>query len=183
MHRLSLPLVLFAIALISATKPLNTPVYQEVVTVAERSVSQLQTGAIHYLQALDEEKRKKQRGKWRANADSTQFTFDSNFLLYNRKTVKHPLGEITYRTTIDLKEGKYRFTADSVFFQPYRRDRYSRYVPSRQPAVSWWQAQSDFSEKEKQRVLASLSTRFQAFSKFMQAQGQQSAGSPLANDW
>ena len=181
MHPVSI-IVLFLL-LTSATIPLNAPVYQEVVTVAELSLDQLRNNTVAYLCALDEEKRKKQRGKWKANADSTQFIFDCNFLLYNRKTVKHPLGEVTYRTTIDLKEGKYRYTADSVFFQEYRRDRYSRYVPSRQPAVSWLEVQSDFSEKEKQRVLVSLSTRFQAFSKFIHAQHQANTLSPTADNW
>lgn len=181
MRRVSI-IVLFLI-LTSATTPHDTPVYQEVVTVAELSLSQLRSNTVAYLHVLDQEKRKKHRGEWQADTDSTQFTFNSNFLLYNRKTVKHPLGEITYRTTIDLKEGKYRYTADSVFFQEYRRDRYSRYVPSRRPASSWLEVQSDFSEKEKQRVLASLSTRFQSFSKFMHAQRPVNTPSPAAENW
>lgn len=181
MHPVSI-IVLFLL-LTSATTLLNAPVYQEVVTVSEQSLGQLRNNTVAYLRALDEEKRKKQRGKWQAGTDSTQFTFDSNFLLYNRKTVKHPLGEVTYRTTINLKEGKYRYTADSVFFQEYRRNRYSRYIPSRQPAVSWLEVQSDFSEKEKQRVLAILSTRFQAFSKFMHTQRPINTPSPTADNW
>ena len=163
---------LFSVLLTSTTTPLSVPVYQEVVTVAERSIAQLRNVTVQYLQAVDKEKPKKQRGQWQANPDSTQFTFCGDFLLYNRKTVKHPLGEITYRTTIDLKEGKYRYTADSVFFQAYQRNRYSRYVPSRQPAVAWPQAQVGFSEKEQQRVLAGLTNRFQAFKNFMHAQSQ-----------
>ena len=171
------------VLLTGATAPMSIPVYQEVVTVAEQSLDQLQGNTKRYLQALDKEKRKKQRGQWQANTDSTAFMFDSNFLLYNRKTVKHPLGEIAYRVTIDLKEGKYRYTADSVFFQSYRRNRYSRYVPSRQPATAWSKAQLDFSEKERQRVLASLDAQFQTFKQFMNTQVQSAGASPTADQW
>ena len=181
MYYLLLSWIGFVLFTNAATSP--TPLYQEVVATAGQSVDQLRSHTQHYLHALDQEKRKKQRQQWQANADSTTFTFDTHFLLYNRKTVRHPLGEITYRTTIDLKAGKYRYTADSVFFQAYRRDRYSRYVPSRQPAVAWSEALPDFSAKERQRVLVFLRTQFQAFKECMQAQSQPQAPSPTANNW
>ena len=159
-----------------------SPLYQEVVT-AVQSVDQLRHGTVQYLEALDDEKPKKQREQWQANADSTQFVFTADFLLYNRKAVKHPLGQITYRTTIDLKEGKYRYTADSAFFQEYRRDRYSRYVPSRRSAVAWERAVTNFSDREKQRIRQTLATRFETFREFMQSYGSLSTASPDKNDW
>lgn len=180
MLRSSLLLVLVG-TLTSASVSI-VPLYQEVVT-AVQSVDQLRKGTITYLEALDEEKPKKQRGQWQANADSTQFTFTADFLLYNRKAVKHPLGQLTYRTTVDLKEGKYRYTADSAFFQEYRRDRYSRYVPSRASPVAWEQAQPTLSDKERQRIHQVLDTRFQAFREFMESYGSLSTASPEENDW
>lgn len=159
-----------------------SPLYQEVVT-AVQSVEQLRRGTVQYLETLDDEKPKKQRGKWQANADSTQFTFEDDFLLYNRKAVNHPLGEVTYRTTVDLKEGKYRYTADSAFFQEYRRDRYSRYVPSRRSPVAWEQAQTALSDKERRRVHQTLDTRFQSFREFMQSHGSLTTAPPDESGW
>ncbi len=176
-------LLLFAlVSLLTSAQSLTIPLYQEVVT-AGQSVAQLRRGTLEYLTALDDEKPKKQRGQWQANADSTQFTFSADFLLYNRKAVKHPTGQVTYRTTIDLKEGKYRYTADSAFFQEYRRNRYSRYVPSRRAPVAWEQAQSTFSDKERQRVRQTLHVRFESFREFMQSYGSLSTSPPGENDW
>ena len=169
------------VGLVGAT--VLSPLYQEVVTAPAQSVEQLRSATKQYLAALDKEKPKKQRGQWQANADSTQFTFADEFLLYNRKAVKHPLGQVTYRTTIDLKEGKYRYTADSAFFQEYRRDRYSRYVPSRRSPVAWEQAVASFSDKEQQRVHQTLEARFEAFREFMQSYGSLSTASPDKSDW
>ncbi len=165
----------------SASVPIS-PLYQEVVT-AVQSVEQLRQGTVQYLEALDDEKPKKQRGRWQANADSTQFTFVDEFLLYNRKAVKHPLGEVIYRTTVDLKEGKYRYTADSAFFQEYRRNRYSRYVPSRHSPVAWEQVQPTFSDKEQQRVHQTLDARFQAFREFIKSHGSLTTAAPDESDW
>lgn len=175
--------VLFVlVGILSSASVSVSPLYQEVVT-AVQSVEQLRSGTVQYLEALDNEKLKKQRGKWQANADSTQFTFTADFLIYNRKAVKHPLGEVTYRTTVDLKEGKYRYTADSAFFQAYRRNRYSRYVPSRQSAVAWAQAQANLSDKERQRVHQVLDARFQSFREFMQSHSSLTTASPNESDW
>ena len=169
------------VGLVGAT--VLSPLYQEVVTAPAQSVEQLRSATKQYLAALDKEKPKKQRGQWQANADSTQFAFADEFLLYNRKAVKHPLGQITYRTTIDLKEGKYRYTADSAFFQEYQRNRYSRYVPSRRSPVAWEQAAINFSDKEQQRIRQTLEARFEAFRKFMQSYGSLSTASPDKSDW
>ncbi len=176
-------LLLFGIVgVLTSASVFVSPLYQEVVT-AGQSVDQLRRGTVHYLKALDDEKPKKQRGQWQANADSTQFTFTDNFLLYNRKAVKHPLGQLTYRTIVDLKEGKYRYTADSAFFREYRRNRYSRYVPSRHSAVAWEQANVNLSDKEQQRVHQTLEARFEAFREFMQSYGSLSTASPDKSDW
>ena len=175
-------LLFILLGVLSSASVSVSPLYQEVVT-AVQSVGQLRKGTVHYLEALYEKKSKKQRGQWQANTDSTQFVFTADFLLYNRKAVKHPLGQITYRTTIDLKEGKYRYTADSAFFQEYRRNRYSRYVPSRRSPVAWEQAVASFSDKEKQRIRQTLAARFEVFREFMQSYGSLSTTSPDKNDW
>ena len=159
-----------------------SPVYQEVVEVGELPLAQLRQHTVAYLEAVDKEKPKRQRGQWQANADSTQFFFTDDFLLYNRKSVKHPVGAITYRTTIDLKAGKYRYTADSAYFKKYDRNRYSRYVPSRGPAVVWKQAQLDLSAKEQQHALHTLDSRFQSLRDFVRARVQQTLALPVASD-
>ena len=160
-----------------------SPLYQEVINTPAQSVEQLRSATKQYLTTVDDEKPKKQRGKWRANADSTRFTFTTDFLLYNRRAVKHPLGQLTYRTTLELKEGKYRYTADSAFFQEYRRNRYSRYVPSRHAPVAWAQAQLALSDKEQQRVRQALDTHFQSFREFVQSYGALTTASPDESNW
>ena len=183
MYRL-LQLCVCFLLLIGATVPPHTPVYQEVVTVGDLPLDQLRRSTVAYLRAVDQEKPKRHRHRWHANVDSTTFTFDSDLLLYNRKAVKHPLGEVTYRTTIDLKVGKYRYTADSAYFREYRRNRYSRYVPSRRPPVAWERAQLELSEKEQQRVYRTFNTRFQALRNFMQAHIQVATATPTTDqDW
>ena len=183
MYRLLL-LIGVCTLLTAVAVPTNTPLYQEVVTTTGQPVDQLRLFTQQYLAALDDSKPKRQRGEWRANADSTTFTYDSDLLLYNRKTVKSPLGELTYRTTIELKEGKYRYTADSAFFQPYRRNRYSRYVPSREPAIPWEQAQLDLPPKVQQWALATVQERFTAFQQSMaQLQTTSLPTSPSEDDW
>lgn len=168
---------------VAATAPHYAPVYQEIVA-AELPLAELRRGTVAYLHAVDNEKPKRQRGEWQANADSTQFTYESDFLLYNRKAVKHPIGEITYRTTIDLKDGKYRYTADSAYFQAYRRDRYSRYGPSRGPAVAWETVRPELSDKEQQRAFKVFDARFHALKNFMQAQAQLVNAAPTTSeDW
>ncbi len=176
-------LLIFMVLIGGAGAAVLGPLYQQVVTTPAQSVVQLRRATKQYLAALDKEKPKKQRGQWHANADSTQFTFTADFLLYNRKAVKHPLGQITYRTRIDLKQGKYRYTADSAFFHEYQRNRYSRYVPSRRAAVAWEQAVVSFSDKEQQRVHQTLDARFEAFQEFMQSYGSLSTASPEESDW
>lgn len=179
----SFVLSLFTLFIFTGATESWVPVYREVVEAEACSLDQLRRGTVAYLEAVDQEKPKRHRGQWRANADSTQFVYDSDFLLYNRKSVKHPLGEITYRTTIDLKEGRFRYVADSAFFQQYRRDRYSRYVPARNASVAWEQARPNFSKKEQQRVFIALDTRFQSFKKFVHAQTQLAPTSPTADNW
>ena len=170
--------------LFAATFPTILPLYQEVVSTTGQPIDQLRLFTKQYLEALDEEKPKRQRGEWQTNADSTTFTFDSDLLLYNRKTIKSPLGELTYRTTIELKEGKYRYTADSAFFQPYRRNRYSRYVPSREPAISWEQAQLDLPPEVQQRTLTTVQDRFATFQRHVLAQQQTTLPvSQSEDDW
>ena len=177
-------LLVVSLLFINATVPHYAPVYQEIAT-AKLPLPELRRGTVAYLQAIDNEKPKRQRGEWYANADSTQFTYESDFLLYNRKAVKHPIGEITYRTTIHLKEGKYRYTADSAYFQEYRRNRYSRYVPSRQPAVAWETVRTELSDKEQQRAFKVFDARFQSLKNFIQAQAQLVNAAPIttSDDW
>ena len=182
MFRLLL-LSLVTVVLVAAIQPVNS-LLQEVVAVDELPLAELRRSTVAYLRAADEEKPKRQRGQWRANADSSTFTYEADFLLYNRKAVKHPIGEVTYRSTINLKEGKYRYTADSAYFQEYRRNRYSRYVPSRSRPVAWEQAKQQLSEKEQQRAYRTLSTRFQAFQNFVEAYVQVASATPAADqDW
>ena len=176
-------LLLISLTLLTGAINPSAPVYQEVVE-AGVPLAELRRSTIAYLQAADQEKSKRHRNQWRANADSTQFTFDSDFLLYNRKAVKHPIGQVTYRTTVDLKEGKYRYTADSAFFQEYHRNRYSRYVPSRRHPVAWEQAQLELSEKEQQRAYRTLDTQFQALQSFIQAHIQMANATPTTDqEW
>ena len=169
--------------LVAATLPATNLLYQEVVSTNGQSVDQQRVFTKQYLVALDKDKPKRQRGEWQANADSTTYVFDSELLLYNRKTVKSPLGALTYRTTIELKEGKYRYTADSAFFQPYRRNRYSRYVPSREPATPWEQAQLALPEPVQQRALMTVRDRFAAFRQAMAQQQTNLPASKSQDDW
>ena len=175
-------LSLTSLAGLTAPPPPSAPVYQEVVEVGELPLAELRRSTIAYLRAADEEKPKRQRKQWHADADSSTFTYEGTFLLYNRKAVKHPIGEVTYRTTIDLKQGKYRYTADSAYFQEYRRNRYGRYVPSRSRPVAWEQARQPLSEKEQQRAYRALTTRFQALQHFVQAHIQVANATPTTNE-
>lgn len=42
----------------------------------------------------------------------------------------HPSGEVVYNFAFEIKEGKYRFWLTDFVFIPYKRDRYSNFVPS-----------------------------------------------------
>lgn len=173
-------LLLFILLLtIAATLPFA--LFQEVVEAPTHPLTNLRQYTKLYLNETAED-------QWQANTDSSQFTAENDLLLYNRRSVKHPVGQITYRITIDLKEGKYRYTVDSAFFKAYERDRYSRYVPARGPAVPYEKAKLTFASQERARyekqLLEKISSRFQSFQSFVIAQNV-TAPPPAApsEDW
>ena len=172
-------LLVFLLFTIAATLPFA--LFQEVVETPTHPLTNLQQYTKQYLDETAED-------QWQANADSSHFTAENDLLLYNRQGVKHPIGQVTYRITIDLKEGKYRYTVDSAFFQAYERNRYSRYVPARGASVPYEQAKLTFASKERARyekqLLEKISSRFQSFQSFVTAQNV--APSPPAapsEDW
>lgn len=104
--------------------------------------------------------------------DSSSYQFHSQSMIYNRSVLKHPVGQITYRTTIDLKEEKIRFTTDSVYFLEYTRNRYSRYVPvntSPIPLSDWEESWSrNESQKFPVQLEAAINEHHQAFVHFLE---------------
>ncbi|WP_316805078.1 DUF4468 domain-containing protein [Pedobacter nototheniae] len=42
----------------------------------------------------------------------------------------HPSGEVNYKFTVEVRNGKYRFWLTDFEFIPYQRDRYGNYVPA-----------------------------------------------------
>ena len=169
-------ILLFTIA---ATLPFA--LFQEVVEAPTHPLTNLRQYTKLYLDETAED-------QWQASADSSQFIAQNDLLLYNRQSVKHPVGQVTYRITIDLKEGKYRYTVDSAFFRAYERNRYSRYVPTRGAAIPYEEAKLTFPSKERSRyekqLLEKISGRFQSFQSFVTAQNV-TAPPPAASsdDW
>ena len=158
-------LLSFLLSTIAATLPFA--LFQEVVETPAHPLTNLRHYTKLYLDETAED-------QWQVNADSFEFTAQNDLLLYNRQSVKHPVGQVTYRLTIDLKEGKYRYTVDSAFFQAYERNRYSRYVPARGAAVPYEEAKLSFDTKERaqyeKQLLEKISSRFQSFQSFVVSQ-------------
>ena len=50
--------------------------------------------------------------------------------------LKHPVFKINYKLTIEVKEGRYRYTIDNFYAQKYVRNRYGRYEPARNGELS-----------------------------------------------
>lgn len=108
--------------------------FQKVVSLPTFSLTQLRSFSLSYL--TGEQFTDRHQHSFRANADSTTFTYQEEFMVYNRSVLKHPVGKVSYRATLDLKEEKIRYSSDSVFFREYFRNRYSRYVPANKPPIT-----------------------------------------------
>lgn len=128
--------------------------FQRVVPMATFSLSNLKTYTQQHFQ--NEEYTSVDEPVLEVNADSTSFQFPQQFMLYNRSMLKHPIGLVTYRATVDLKEEKIRYSVDSVFFQSYSRNRYSRYVPDSKPPLSLKEWKQTWQEKEGDRFAAQI---------------------------
>jgi len=134
--------------------------FQRVAPMAEFSLSELQTYTQHYFQ--NEEYSAVVNPVLIANPDSTSFRFPRQFMLYNHSTLRHPVGLVTYRATVDLEEKQIRYSADSIFFQSYSRNRYSRYVPDNIPPVSFERWQPTWQEKQSEDFNAQIETVLEA---------------------
>ena len=130
--------------------------FQRVAPMAAFSLSELKTYTHHYFQT--EEYSAVEEPTLTANPDSSSFQFPQQFMLYNRSVLKHPVGLVTYRATVDLKEEKIRYSADSVYFQSYSRNRYSRYVPDNIPPVPLKKWEGTLQEKQSERYNAQIET-------------------------
>jgi hypothetical protein len=154
------PLALLAISLfftlVLMSARISEALFQRVVPMAAFSLSELKTYSKQHFQ--NEDFTSVEDATLTANPDSTTFQFPQQFMLYNRSMLKHPIGLITYRATVELKEEKLRYSADSVYFQSYSRNRYSRYVPDNIPPVPLERWQQTWQDKESERYTAQIET-------------------------
>ena len=138
------------LTLLLSSSQLNETYFQQVVPMTAFSLSQLQDYTKQYLKS--EEYTSVDDAILVANADSTMFQYPQQFMLYNRSVLKHPLGLVSYQATIDLKEEKFRYSADSVYVQNYIRNRYSRYVADNKAPRPFSEWKTRWAKKQQARL-------------------------------
>ncbi|MEQ9439181.1 MAG: hypothetical protein RIG62_09030 [Cyclobacteriaceae bacterium] len=167
-----------------SVRPAPVP-FQKVVPMPAFSLSQLRSYSQRYFQ--HEDFMEDSEPLYTANADSTSFQYPQQFMVYNRSALKHPVGSITYRATIDLKDEKIRFTTDSVYFLPYVRNRYSRYVPENSPPMPLSEWQQQWSGKQGERFQTQIETKLeehlQAFVVYVQEQKETQVNAKKLENW
>ncbi|WKN40898.1 hypothetical protein [Tunicatimonas pelagia] len=180
---LSCLLVVWAISLGSAQ--LNQVYFQQVVPMTAFSLTQLKSYTQQYFQS--EDYTQSEDSALVISVDSTSFRFPQQFMLYNRSALKHPVGLLTYRATVDLKEGKLRYAADSIYVQNYTRNRYSRYVADKNsPQLlsewlpKWRDKQQDQLEEQ---IQASLEDQLQQLVDALHRQKTEQINAANLEDW
>lgn len=154
---LSCLVVVLVIFLVSVQ--LNQSYFQRVVPMTAFSLSQLKSYTNQHFQS--EGYTQSEDSTLIVGADSASFQYPQQFMLYNRSALKHPVGLLMYQATVELKEEKIRYSADSIFVQNYIRNRYSRYVAdnkSPQPLSEWQQRWRD---KQQDRLNQQIEKSFE----------------------
>ncbi len=168
-----------------ASAQLDQLYFHRVVPMTAFSLSQLRTSTYQYFQSEDYSQSKD--STLTINTDSTSFQYPQQFMLYNRSALKHPIGLLTYQSTVDLKEEKLRYVADSVYVQNYTRNRYSRYVADNeppQPLSTWLQQWRDKQQTRlEQQIQESLEGQLQQLVNSLQQQKAEQTNATNLEDW
>ena len=127
---------LFAVCCLTAvaqtTKPLPTNelgqlTYSEIVPVENASKELLFTNALNYLESLVDNHKNLKKGPY-VSEDSTELYLPLAYTVYKDFPVHSPHGKIKYQFKVSVKEGRYRYVADSFVFYYLERNRYGKFV-------------------------------------------------------
>jgi hypothetical protein len=135
MTKFTLSLILTAFSLTTTaqtlvplpTNELGQLTYSQVVAVENTSQELLFSNAFSYLESLVENHKNLKKGPY-ANEDSTEVYLPLEYTVYKDFPVHSPHGKIKYSFRISVKEGRYRYIADSFVFYYLERNRYGRFV-------------------------------------------------------
>lgn len=74
-------------------------------------------------------KKKKSKSEKEIIRDESSVAMEKSTLVYSKSIAKHPLGNVTYTYTVEVKDNKYRYIFSSMVFTPYERNRYGKFEP------------------------------------------------------
>jgi len=80
------------------------------------------------------------------STDSSLLARGKFVLTKNSFVLSHPSGEVLFKLSVEVKEGRYRFWLTDFSYIPYVRDRYGNFVPSTAKGAPLEQRPAGYSE-------------------------------------